>query len=80
MIRRRKDEPSHRKCLHIFSYIAATFKGPMNKKIHGKLLSEFHHVTELFLQHGRGLVNKLTPSSTEVLYTLLVKQGTKDEI
>ena len=64
----------------------------MNKKIHGKLLSEFHHgikvqevtelyqVTELFLQHGRWLVNKLIPSSTEVLYTLLVKQGTKDEI
>ena len=65
----------------------------MNKQIHGKLLSEFHHgirsykklqnfikVTELFLQHGRWLVNKLTPSSTEVLYTLLVKQGTKDEI
>ena len=71
----------------------------MNKKIHGKLLSEFHHgirsykklqnfikvtelyqVTELFLQHGRWLVDKLIPSSTEVLYTLLVKQGTKDEI
>ena len=55
----------------------------MNKNIHGRLLSEFHHgikvqevtelyqVTELFLQHGRWL---------EVLYTLLVKQGTKGEI